>query len=104
MNALLPQVLRRGTALYGDMEAISRRLDELYGTAIEPVVRRIGEIQCVGFFASIPEEDFLPEGQSVLPEVAALLGQLLLSPATRGGLLRRSFPHGCWTSGASASG
>ena len=44
MNALLPQVLRRGTTRYGDMEAISRRLDELYGAAIEPVVRRFGEM------------------------------------------------------------
>ncbi len=87
MNALLPQVLRRGTARYGDMEAISRRLDELYGTAIEPVVRRIGEIQCVGFFASIPEEDFLPKGAETLRGACELLGQLLLAPNTRGGLL-----------------
>ena len=54
MNALIPFVLRRGATGYEDMEKISARLDELYGTAIEPVVRRIGEIQCVGFFASIP--------------------------------------------------
>ena len=53
MNALIPFVLRRGTKQYQDMEAISSRLDELYGAAIEPVVRRIGEIQCVGFYASI---------------------------------------------------
>ena len=87
MNALLPQVLRRGTARYGDMEAISRRLDELYGAAIEPVVRRIGEIQSVGFFASIPEEDFLPKGAETLRGVCELMGQLLVAPNTRGGLL-----------------
>ena len=87
MNALIPYVLRRGTTALPDMEAISARLDELYGVAIEPVVRRIGEIQCLGFFASLPEEDFLPGRQSVLQETAALLGQFLLSPATRGGLL-----------------
>ena len=87
MNALLPQVLRRGTARWGDMEAISRRLDELYGTAIEPVVRRIGEIQCVGFFASIPEEEYLPAGAETLRGACELLGQLLLAPNTRGGLL-----------------
>ena len=87
MNALLPRVLRRGTARYGDMEAISRRLDELYGAAIEPVVRRIGEIQSIGFFASIPEEDFLPEGADTLRGVCELMGQLLVAPNTRGGLL-----------------
>lgn len=87
MNALLPRVLRRGTARYGDMEAISSRLDELYGAAIEPVVRRIGEIQSIGFFASIPEEDFLPEGADTLRGVCELMGQLLVAPNTRGGLL-----------------
>ena len=60
MNALIPYVLRRGTTRYPDMEALSARMDELYGTAVEPVVRRIGEIQCLGFYASIPEGDFLP--------------------------------------------
>lgn len=87
MNALLPRVLRRGTSRYGDMEAISRRLDELYGTAIEPSVRRFGEIQSIGFYASIPEEDFLPAGADTLRGACELMGQLLLSPNTRGGLL-----------------
>ena len=87
MNALLPLVLRRGTALYGDMEAVSRRLDELYGAMIEPTIRRIGEIQCIGFLASVPEEDFLPAGSDTLRGVCELLGQMLLTPKTRGGLL-----------------
>ena len=87
MNALLPLVLRRGTARYTDMEAISRRLDELYGAAIEPVVRRIGEIQCLGFFASVPEEDYLPAGADTLRGTCELMGQMLLAPNTRGGLL-----------------
>ena len=87
MNALIPYVLRRGTTRFPDMEALSARLEELYGTAIEPVVRRIGEIQCIGFYASIPEEDFLPGGRGVLQKASELLGELLLSPATRGGLL-----------------
>lgn len=87
MNALIPYVLRRGTRRYPAMDALSARLDELYGTAIEPVVRRIGEIQCVGFYASLPEGEFLPEGQDVLREGAELLGEMLLSPVTRGGLL-----------------
>jgi predicted Zn-dependent peptidase len=86
MNALIPYVLRRGTTRYPDMEAISARLEELNGTAIEPVVRRIGEIQCLGFYASIPEESYLPGARSVLQNAASLLGELLLSPATRGGL------------------
>lgn len=86
MNAIIPYVLRRGTAQYEDMEAISRKFDELYGSAIEPVVRRIGEIQCIGFYASIPERGFLPGKENVLREACSLMGEMLIAPATRGGL------------------
>ena len=91
MNALIPYVLRRGTAHFDNMEALSNRLDELYGTVIEPVIRRIGEIQCIGFFSSFPEAAWLPEGSGVLKDVVSLLAEMLLSPATRGGLLIRDY-------------
>ncbi|MGI5976096.1 MAG: EF-P 5-aminopentanol modification-associated protein YfmF [Candidatus Limivicinus sp.] len=87
MNALIPYVLRRGTSIHPDMNALSRRMNELYGTAIEPVVRRIGEIQCTGFYASFPESDFLPGEEDILSRTIELMCQLLLAPATRGGLL-----------------
>ena len=87
MDAVIPFVLRRGTTRYGDMEQLSRRMDELYGAAVEPVVRRIGEIQCIGFYGSFPEPDYLPGGEALLGDTCALMAQLLLDPATRGGLL-----------------
>ena len=83
MNALIPFVLRRGCARYGDAEAIAARLAELGGAEIEPAVRQIGEIQCLGFFAEFPEDG----KQDLLRPVCELLGELLLNPATRGGLL-----------------
>ena len=83
MNALIPFVLRRGCARYGDEAAISARLGELGGAVIEPAVRQIGEIQCIGFYGEIPESD----KEDRLRPVCELLGELLLNPATRGGLL-----------------
>ena len=86
MNALIPFVLRRGTSAFPDMETLSARMEELYGTVIEPIIRRIGEIQCCGFY-SFPEDAFLPRGEGVLKDTLALTLDLLLSPVTRGGLL-----------------
>ena len=43
----------------------------MYGTAVEPVVRRIGEIQCTGFYASFPEARFLPGGEDMQEAVHA---------------------------------
>ncbi len=82
-NALIPSVLRRGTVRYPDMGALGARLDELYGARLEPSVRKLGEIQAVGFVTDFVE---VP-GQDVLEDMAALLGEALLSPNTRGGLL-----------------
>ena len=91
MNALIPFVLRRGTAHYGDMEKISNRLDELYYSTLDPIVRRIGEIQCVGLLASYPEDDYLPEGETVAKDAIGLMCEMLINPLTRGGLLMRSY-------------
>ena len=91
MNALIPFVLRRGTSAFPDMETLSARMEELYGTVVEPIIRRIGEIQCCGFYASFPEDDFLPRGEGVLKDTLELTLDLLLSPVTRGGLLLPSY-------------
>ena len=86
MNALIPFVLRRGCKLYPDMEQISARLDELYGAMTEPCVRRIGEIQVIGFVSSFPEDSYVPAEESILSGICNLMGELLLHPVTRGGL------------------
>lgn len=85
-NALLPRVLRRGTSEHPDMNSISEILDNLYGARIEPIVRKKGEALCVGLYASFVDDDFIPSGEKVLEKTVSLLGEMILSPATRGGL------------------
>ena len=86
LNALIPSVLYRGTVRYPDMEKLNARMEELYGASIVPVVRQLGEIQCIGFSASFPEESFLPPGTDEFSCVVSLLSDILLHPATKGGL------------------
>ena len=90
-NAVLPFVLRRGTRFHPDMEAIAAELDMLYGTGIEPVVRKIGEIQCIGFYASFPDDKYLPDGSSIFEKAANLTCELLLAPNTKNGLFRPAY-------------
>ncbi|MDR2357269.1 MAG: insulinase family protein [Oscillospiraceae bacterium] len=94
MSALLPRALRRGGARHPDMRAVADALDELYGARIEPIVRKKGEMHCVGFFADFIDDDFLPRGENVLEKTASLLGELLLMPCTRGGLLLHDYVEG----------
>ena len=84
-NALIPSVLRRGTAVHPDLESLSAALDELYGGAVEPMVRKKGECQCVGFAASFLDDAYTLKGEQILEGAAALLGELLLNPYTQEG-------------------
>lgn len=93
-NALLPSVLRRGTAFHPDMAQIDAALADLYGAEIVPLVQKKGEVQCLGFRAVFVDDDFLPPGTDVLERVASLLGEMLLMPNTRGGQLLAEYADG----------
>ena len=81
-NALVPMVLRRGTAKHPDMESLSAALDELYGGSLEPMVRKKGETQCVGFVGSFLDDAYTLNAEQVLEPAAALLAELIGAPYT----------------------
>ena len=93
-NALIPAVLRRGTAVHPDMESLSAALDDLYGGAIEPIIRKKGETQCVGFVGSFLDDAYALGGEDILSSAAALLGELLLNPAVEEGAFRADYVAG----------
>lgn len=90
-NALIPRVLSRGTAFHPDMDSLSAACDELYGARILPIVRKKGEVLALGFYAGFIADRFTPGGEKLLEPVAQLLGEMLLSPATRGGLFMKNY-------------
>ena len=87
LNALLVNVLSRGTARCPDLDALGRELDMLYGARLDPTVRRKGENQIFGFVASCIDDKYLSGGQQLLEPLAALMGEMLCSPALRDGRL-----------------
>lgn len=91
VNALLPRVLRRGTASCPDQQQLAAALDELYGGVIEPTVSKRGEAQCFGFVATFLDDGLVPDGIPLLDRAAQLMGDLLLRPATRNGRLRGDY-------------
>ena len=90
-NALLVNVLNRGTVRCPDMAAIGRELDLLYGARLEPTVRKKGENQLFGFVASGIDDRFLPKGEKLLEKLTDLLGEFYCDPATRGGRLLEEY-------------
>ena len=88
MNALLPSVLLRGTRRCPDLRSITEHLDELYGAAVSPLVRRIGDYQTTGLFCGFMDDRFALPGDRVLEPMIAFLEELLLdSPLEEEGFL-----------------
>ena len=94
VQALVPYVLRRGTEKHPDMNALAAALDELYGGSIEPVVRKKGESQCIGFVGSFLDDAYTLEGESILEQAADLMGELLLHPYREEGGFCREYVEG----------
>ena len=90
-NALLPSVLSRGTRTMPDQAKISDALDSLYGSSLEPGIRQLGETLAIGFQSVFPDDRFLPGAADCLERIVAMSGEMLLDPATRGGLLRDDY-------------
>jgi len=88
MNALLPSVLLRGTKAHPNLRAITQHLDELYGAAVSPIVRRVGDYQTTGLYCGFMDDRFALPGDQVLDPMVAFLRELLLeSPVENGGFL-----------------
>jgi len=90
-NALLMSVLRRGTRALPDMEKLSEAMEKLYGASVEPMMRQLGETLSIGFRAVFPDGRYIPGEEDILSQVIGLTGELLLDPATHGGLLRDEY-------------
>ena len=93
-NALVPHVLRRGCETLPTMAQVSARLEELYGSILEPVVRRRGETQCVGLYGSFLDDAYTLDEGGNLEAAGHLLAQLILHPVTEKGVFCAEYVRG----------
>ena len=91
MNALIPQVLRRGTRAFPDMEQLAGELDRLYGASIAPAVRKFGEIQSVGLVADFVDGQYVPSYVGLFNDMLKLTSQVLLEPCMENGTLMPNY-------------
>ncbi len=93
-NALIPEVLYRGSRRHPDMERLSAATDQLYGASLGPVVRQRGDSQCVSFLCGFIDDRYALDGMAVLEPAAELMGEVLLDPVTEQGLFRADYVAG----------
>ena len=91
LNALLPAVLLRGCESCPDLRRITLRLDDLYGASVGALVRRVGDYQTTGLYASFTEDRFAMEGDAILAPMVEFVRQLLLEPVLEEGAFCHDF-------------
>ena len=94
LRACLPQVLRRGTAEYTNLNALGAALDKLYGARIESAVRKEGENLCIGFLADCIDEACVPDADGLTARLVRLLANLLTEPYLPGGGFSADYVEG----------
>lgn len=77
-NALLTQVLKSGSKEYPTREDIARKLEELYGGAMEFSVRKKGEVQILSFGFEAPRDSYT--GKKLSGELASFAISLITQP------------------------
>lgn len=93
-NTLIPSVLNRGTRQFPTMGDLSAQMDRLYGVQLNCTVRRLGEVQCVGFVSHFLDDRYTLGGDKLLSPVASLMGQLIGDPVTEDGAFCDLFVKG----------
>ncbi len=85
-NALIPNVLLRGSRNHSKMMDINKRLDELYRGRIFYKNQRCGEVQVFGLGCEFLDNSYALDGLDILKETMSLFGEVLTTPYTENGV------------------
>lgn len=81
VNAVLAGLLKRSCEKYPTFTALRRQLAMLYGANVGAAVSNFGHCQMITLEISMIDDRFIPDGEAISEECAALLCDLLFRPA-----------------------
>ncbi len=90
-NALLTDVMQRGSSKLKDMAAINRYMQALYGAYFDADIRRKGEDQILSFVISTVNDAFLPNGDTCVLKAVATLLDMILCPQVADNAFRSDY-------------
>ncbi|WP_040948740.1 EF-P 5-aminopentanol modification-associated protein YfmF [Gorillibacterium massiliense] len=90
-TALIPFVLRRGSATYPETKQFRERLDDLYGAGFGFDIYKRGDSQLVQFRMDIINDKFVQNDASLLREGLRFLGEAVTKPALTDGVFQTKY-------------
>lgn len=91
-NALIPAVLRRGTASLNTLEEINKKLEEMYGAGLDCGLDKTGDNQILKFYIETINDQFLPQnGENMLKESLENIFELIFNPYLENGGFKKEY-------------
>lgn len=93
-NALIPAVLRRGTATLNTMKDISIKMDDLYGALFDVSVDKIGDKQAVQLYTSVINNKFALNGEDLMSDALNFMYEAIYNPYLENGVFSEEYVKG----------
>lgn len=90
-NALIPAVLRMGTAKLKSQEEISIELENMYGATLDGGVDKIGDNQVLKFYLETLNHNFLPNKENISNKAIELLLDIVFNPLVENNEFKKEY-------------
>ncbi len=94
LDALLSAVLRRGTNNMKSQEAISTKLEEMYGASFDCGIEKTGDNHILKFYFEAISEEFLPEKENLTAQSLDILFDIVFNPLIENGGFKEEYVEG----------
>ena len=84
-TALIPAVLRMGTANLKSQEKISIELENMFGATLDGGVEKIGDNQVIKFYLETLNDNYVPNNKNLATKSIELLLDVIFNPLTENG-------------------
>lgn len=91
LNAILPEVLTRGTRRWPRTAELMQNLDSLYGTGLSAIVGKRGERHLLIFSVDVANDAYLSANEDLLGQGLAVLRDVMFDPVLEGGAFRKDY-------------
>lgn len=91
-NALIPAILRRGTAKLNTQEEINKKLEEMYGASFDCGLDKTGDNQVLKFYIETVNDEFLPQGtENMLKTSLENIFELVFNPYLENNCFKKEY-------------
>ena len=91
MNALIPEILKRGSENYKTQLEISKKLEDMYGATFNFSREKVGNFFVMKFYINILENRYLPEEKNLAQEGINLLADIIFNPLKEDGVFNATY-------------